>query len=160
MNIRPAVSEEAEALSALALRSKAHWSYSPDELSVFKEELTLRPEEIDGCAYVLEDAGELRGFYTLGEPADGTVELEHLFVDPLFFGRGGGTQLFRHAVHQASERGYCRLLIQSDPNAEGFYRTLGIQPLRHIPSSIPGRCLPYFELELRTGSKSFGRERR
>ena len=44
--IRPAHPEEAAQISELALRSKSHWDYAPEQLEVFREELTLTPETI------------------------------------------------------------------------------------------------------------------
>jgi len=147
--IRPAVPEEAEWISALALRSKAHWGYSPEQMSVFSRELTLSPTDIAARrAHVLEENGRIVGFYTLATRAEGDAELEHLFVEPSGLRRGSGAALFRHACAVAREAGFHRLVIQSDPNAAGFYVSVGARLERHIPSSIPGRELPFFSFDL------------
>jgi GNAT superfamily N-acetyltransferase len=147
--IRPAWPGEAETISALAVRSKAHWKYSPEQMAVFRSELTVTPEQIPGRrAHVLEEAGCLVGFYTL-LPRDAKVaELEHLFVEPTELGRGVGTALFHHACGVALRAGFRDLVIQSDPNAAGFYRAMGARLEREIPSSIPGRTIPYFAYSL------------
>ena len=46
MEIRPASAGEAAALSALALRSKAHWGYDAAFLDACRAELTLRDDEL------------------------------------------------------------------------------------------------------------------
>ena len=53
--IRRARPEEAGVLSALALRSKAHWGYDADFLAACRDDLTLIPEEIaTSMVYVLD----------------------------------------------------------------------------------------------------------
>lgn len=44
--IRPASPSEAVLISALAYRSKAYWNYSIEQLSIFKEELSLKSEDV------------------------------------------------------------------------------------------------------------------
>ena len=147
--IRPAKPSEAEEISALALRSKSHWGYNEDQLSVFRDELTLEPQDIvPRRTHVVEEAGRLLGFYTLTPQSRSKVELEHLFVEPSELHRGFGAALFRHACRVAREEGYVVLAIQSDPNAAEFYDRLGANRLREIPSSIPGRSIPYYEFSL------------
>jgi GNAT superfamily N-acetyltransferase len=146
--IRPARPDEAEAISALALRSKAHWPYGSEQLAVFRRELTLAAGDVVARrAHVLVEDGQLVGFYTLTR-REGDAELEHLFVEPARLGRGLGSALFRHACALARREGFGRLVIQSDPNAAGFYAALGARLERHVPSSIPGRELPLFSVWL------------
>ncbi len=147
--IRPAIPAEANAISELGIRSKAHWGYSAEQMQVFAEELTLVPADIRlRSVHVLESKGRLIGYYALVPKSTAVMELEHLFVDPAELRRGHGRSLFAHAIDLASQKKYQRLAIQSDPNAEGFYVALDVPLLRRIPSSIPGRSIPYFELEL------------
>lgn len=47
MLIRRAQPEEAEALTALIMRSKAHWGYSQELLDGWRSALTLRAETIE-----------------------------------------------------------------------------------------------------------------
>src|SRR5581483_9656510 len=105
--IRPARPDEAAAISALALRSKAHWGYSPDAMAVFQAELTLSPAEVlTGRAHVVEEEGQLVGFYTLRARGQGVIELEHLFVEPGRLRRGLGAALFWHALELARAAGF------------------------------------------------------
>ena len=46
LKIRVAVPEEADAISELAIRSKTHWNYTPEQMLVFRGELTLSPEDL------------------------------------------------------------------------------------------------------------------
>ena len=102
-----------------------------------------------GNAFVLEQSGEIAGFYSLEPISTDTVELGHLFVQPEAIGAGHGRALLTHACEAARERGYATLLIQGDPNAEAFYRAAGAQNVGSRKSaSIPGRELPLLEISL------------
>ena len=150
--IRRALPADATVLSAIALRAKAHWNYTPEQMQVFADELTLVPDELEEkTAFVLENDKIPLGFYTLVPHQDG-VELEHIFVDPPHIGHGHGRALFMHACEQARTLGCRHMMIQSDPNAAGFYTALGCALIRQIPSSIPGRTIPLFHFELRDPS--------
>ena len=59
-----------------------------DNLLTHPEHLILGPEGLaEGRTYVAEDDGSVVGFATWAE-ADGTIELEDLFVDPGWTGAG------------------------------------------------------------------------
>ncbi|MDX2020811.1 MAG: GNAT family N-acetyltransferase [Deltaproteobacteria bacterium] len=149
--LRPARPEDAEAISALALRSKAHWPYSDEQMAVFRLELVLSPEHLmRSNAHVIEEAGRLLGFYTLSQVDDRCTELEHIFVEPAFLGEGIGRALFRHACSAAAGCGALVLIVRSDPHAAGFYRALGGEFTGEIDSSIPGRKIPTFRWLLPT----------
>ena len=151
--VRRARPSEADFLSALALRSKMHWDYSLEELAVFRAELTIEPENVvPHHTHVVEEDGQVVGFYTLRPRERGAVELEHIFIEPSSLGQGFGSLLFHHACEVARDAGFRRLVIQSDPNASGFYHALGAQLERQIPSSIPGRTIPYFTVALSEGA--------
>jgi GNAT superfamily N-acetyltransferase len=46
---------------------------------------------------------------------------------PAAMGRGVGRALFLHAASRAKELGYRELRMESDPNAEAFYRPMGAE---------------------------------
>jgi GNAT superfamily N-acetyltransferase len=126
-NIRPACPGEARALSALALRSKAHWGYDGAFLDSVREALTLSEADLLAApVFVLETDGAAAGFYrVVGTPPEG--ELSDMWLDPTLIGRGLGRELFRHALATAAATGFTSLVIESDPNAEGFYAAMGAQ---------------------------------
>ncbi|MFF2351718.1 GNAT family N-acetyltransferase [Kitasatospora sp. NPDC058115] len=151
MLIRPARPDEAAALSALALRSKAHWGYDAAFIEACRAELTLHPERIgpDRTA-VAEDDGRVLGFVTLtGEPPEG--ELGMLFVEPAVIGRGIGRRLMEHLRAEATALGFARITFGADPNAEPFYLAVGAVRTGTTPSgSVAGRELPLLTLHLPT----------
>jgi ribosomal protein S18 acetylase RimI-like enzyme len=141
--LRAARPAEAEELSALALRSKAHWGYDESFLEACRAELTYLPDELAGRrTMVAELAGRVVGFYTLdGKPPVG--ELGNLWVDPASMGNGLGRLLWSHAVDSARAGKFRSFWLVADPHAEGFYLAMGAIRLGETPSdSVPGRMLP------------------
>lgn len=141
--IRRARADEADALSALARRSKAHWGYDGDFLERVREAMTLYPEDVDAHeVWVLESTfGPPIGYHRVipGDPA----ELEDLWVEPSAIGSGAGRLLFEHAVEIARSGGASALEIDADPNAVGFYERMGAVHIGETRSPlIPGRSLP------------------
>lgn len=127
MRLRAACPDEAEALSALIMRSKAHWGYNAAFLAACRNELRLlRDEVVARRTVVAERDGTPVGVATLdGDPPDGALGL--LFVEPDAIGRGVGRVLHRHVLTEASRLGFERVTIESDPHAEGFYLAMGAQ---------------------------------
>jgi GNAT superfamily N-acetyltransferase len=94
--------------------------------------------------------GKPVGFYAL--VVEGReIELEHLWVLPERMGAGIGRALFNDAVGRAASLGAEALGIESDPNAEGFYRRMGATRVGGISYSIAGqkRTLPVLVVEVR-----------
>lgn len=151
MRIRAADPCEAAQLSDLAFRAKAHWGYSDEFMQACADELTYPPEQIAAGGFeVLEDEGEIRGFYALSKVSPSTLELDALFVAPEHIGRGYGRALMTHALAAAREWAHVeRLVIQADPNAAPFYERAGARRIGERPSdSIPGRMLPLYEIDI------------
>ena len=156
MRIRPAHPDEAAEISRLAIAPKAHWGYDDGAMEIFARELTLDPADLVArSAHVAGEAGSLLGFYTLAgrdvsslDLGESSLELEHLYVRGDRLREGLGSLLLEHAGANARERGVSRLLIQVDPNAEGFYAKAGAEVIERIPTSIPGRTLPLMAIAL------------
>ena len=150
--VRPARVDEAELLSGLALRSKAHWGYSAAFIEACRDELTISLENMCSAAmryFVLEHEERVIGFYALRRHTPTEIELDALFVEPAHIGTGFGRELIEHAKRTASALGARRLVIQSDPYAARFYRAAGgRQTGKSESASVPGRYLPTFEITL------------
>lgn len=154
ISIRPATSGDARPLTELALRSKGHWGYSKSFLEACRDELSVTPQKIgDGrYTYFVAEADDcIAGFYALEDLADGSFELEALFVEPDSMGSGVGKTLMQHAVRQVAGCGGRSILIQGDPNAREFYMAAGASEVGVRESgSIPGRALPVFRIDVST----------
>jgi N-acetylglutamate synthase-like GNAT family acetyltransferase len=150
-SIREARPDEAALLSELAMRSKAHWGYDPAFLEACRADLTLTPKEIaESASFVCERDAEIVGFSRVVLMDERTAELDALFVDPAAIGTGAGKVLWERSVAAARELGAQDLMLQSDPHAEGFYRSRGARRIGEIASAVlPGRTLPLMHLDLR-----------
>ena len=145
--IRQARAGESENLTALCVRSKAHWGYDVDFMRLCTAALTVSEASIAaGRVLVATDAvGRTIGTVSVAEDGD-MAELALMFVDPPAIGGGAGRTLFEEAVRLARRLGYRRMAILADPNAAPFYERMGARFLRNAPSdAIPGRTLPLYE---------------
>jgi len=149
MQIREARVDEAQQLSDLALRSKAHWGYDAAFLDACRPVLVVEPDSIEaGQVYVAKIEGRIAGFYSL-KPLGEAIDLDMLFVDPWAIGQGCGAHLFHHACEQVRTLGGSRLIVESDPNAEPFYARMGMTRYAAHESNVQaGRMLPLLALDL------------
>ena len=141
---------QAEMLSNLAFRSKAYWGYSNEFMNACRAELTYSESMLNKnhCYYLLHD-GMVTGFYILEQSNMHECNLDDLFIDQNFIGKGFGQALIEHAKTIAVELGVKKIIIQSDPNAKGFYLAVGAVQIGVKESgSIPGRYLPMLEMNL------------
>ena len=147
--IRRARPEEAQALTDLALRSKAVWGYDQAFLAACRTELTVTAEQIQhSSVFVYEHGRRPLAVYRL-DITGAAAEVGLFFVDPAAIGQGVGTRLWRHLIGEARRRGVERIVVESDPNAEGFYLAMGARTVGAVPSrSIANRRLPLMELAL------------
>lgn len=152
MPIRPARPDEAAALTALAIRSKAHWGYDAAFMALAAPHLAIPPDLLAASRVWVSNDGDDRplGVMASGPPdATGLSDLTLLFVDPSAIGQGHGKALLRHALATAKAEGARRLHVLSDPNAAAFYRSQGAAQIGTAPSdAIPGRHLPVLEWRL------------
>lgn len=147
--IRLAHPDEAAVITDIAMRSKAHWGYDVAFMEACRPILTVHQSTIlSGNAWVAEQDQRLVGMYTLAPQAN-AIELDMLFVAPDVIGQGIGSALFKHAVTQARSRGARRLVTEADPNAEDFYRAVGMRKYGERESTVQaGRMLPLMEMSL------------
>ncbi len=136
--IRRARPDEADALTVLCLRAKAHWGYPAEQLARWHDALTVRADVLASHpAWVAERDGRLVGYCLLlaGEPH---WCLEDLFVDPSAIGQGIGRALMAQALVTARDGGARGLTIDADPHAEAFYLSQGARRVGTCAAPIPG----------------------
>lgn len=148
--IRPARPGETEALTALCVRSKAHWGYDATFMAKAMSELTILPGWIaDGLVLVAEIGDATAGVAGITDEGAGTFDVSVFFVDPDQMGEGIGRTLFDALCDLARAKGATRLAILSDPNAEPFYRRMGAKRIgEERSSSETGRVLPLLDYPL------------
>ena len=123
--IRPGVLADLPAAAEVYRSASLSNAGDRDNLLAHPEHLILRPEGLaEGRTYVAEEDGLLVGFATWIE-ADGTIELEDLFVHPGWMRRGIGTALINRIAGVLRVRGVQRLEVTANPDALGFYDAAG-----------------------------------
>lgn len=153
VRIRRGLPSEAAALSALCLRSKAHWGYDPDFIARCETSLRVEP---DACArgdvLVATHTARDVGVAALRMPsAEAAAELDLLFVEPDTIGSGVGAALFRAVVERFRACGVAAFEIASDPHAAAFYDRMGARQIGERPShAMPERMLPLYRFDIPT----------
>jgi GNAT superfamily N-acetyltransferase len=150
IKIRQAVPNDAPTLSSIAYLAKAHWGYPKRWMEIWKPQFDFSPryfEERDG--WVAEADGKPIAFYTLEEKST-KAWIENLWVHPDYIGRHIGKRLFMHALSHSRQKGHPILQLEADPNAVGFYKTMGMYKIGETRYPIEGqtRILPVMEIKL------------
>ena len=156
VQVRSARPGESRSLTALCVRSKAHWGYDLAFMKLSAAALNVNEEDIAAGRVLVAvgDADHVIGMACVLSDGD-TADLDALFIDPPAIGGGAGRALFEAAVVLARRQGARRMTILADPNAAAFYERMGARYLRHAPSdAIPGRTLPFYEYDLQPGTVS------
>jgi N-acetylglutamate synthase-like GNAT family acetyltransferase len=119
-------------------------------MEIFRPELTITPDQIErDHVAVAEREGRLAGFVHLRPEGVGVLELVSLFVDTWTIRQGIGKRLWNYSIAHAREHGYRAVTLESDPNAEPFYRKQGaIESGRRESNLMPGRVLTLMTIAL------------
>jgi GNAT superfamily N-acetyltransferase len=150
MHITRAKPTDAATLTYIAFAAKRHWGYAERWIEAWREVLTINSEFIashETYSAILD--GRTAGFYALGRK-DEQFDLLQMWVVPDAMGRGLGRAMFFHAIERTRELGGRELRIESDPNAEGFYRHMGAHRAGESIKELDGqrRELPVLIYEL------------
>jgi GNAT superfamily N-acetyltransferase len=136
--IRRARAADAAVLTAIAHAAKRHWGYPEHWIRAWAEELTVTRAYVAAHpVYLAEWETEIAAFYALRD-LESRWLVEHFWVRPVSMGLGIGRLLFLHAVETARTGGCAQLLIDSDPNAAGFYERMGAQWCGTVSAPMDG----------------------
>jgi len=147
--LRSATPDDATLLTDLTLRSKASWGHDAAYMAAVAGPLTVTPERMAGCrCEIMEDeSGRAMGFYLMAAtPPEAKLDL--LFIEPDFLRQGVGTILLRHALAAARDAGCTSMMLDSDPNAAGFYAAQGARQIGTKLSEASGARLPIMVFDL------------
>jgi GNAT superfamily N-acetyltransferase len=149
MVIRRAHPSEAALLTALAIRSKAHWGYDAAFMERAAVDLEITAELLErATAFVAQGDLDVLGFYVL-TLENGPPTLRDLWIDPVAIGKGLGRRLWTHMLGEARSLAYPVVRIVSEPNAQEFYAKMGARTVGSVESPIvKGRMLPLMEMDI------------
>ncbi|MBT1062029.1 GNAT family N-acetyltransferase [Bowmanella sp. Y26] len=150
--LREANPSDADVLSSIAMRAKAHWAYSADFMAAVAAELRVSSTQLQSSDWLCQVAVQdlcIVGYALVDASKAQQWVLEAMFVLPEVMGLGVGKQLMTW-VKTSMRRLQCpELMIPSDPYAEAFYVKMGATKIGETPSdSIVGRMLPLMKLKV------------
>ena len=126
MHLRPGKAQERDELEKLQLRSSIALLAYRDAILQHPESIELPLELLEeGRLQVAEVDGLLIGFSVMLAPEEKTGELDGLFVEPAWWGRGVGTALLRDALDRARAEGAIAMDVTANPEAVEFYAQFG-----------------------------------
>jgi GNAT superfamily N-acetyltransferase len=153
MEIIKADIADSEILTTITKKSKAYWGFSEEILKEWEDLLTITEDYIENNeVHKLVENGQFIGYYSYFSTDQNTVVLDNMFILPEFIGKGFGKVLMNHFLANIAQRGFNKITLEAEPNAENFYKTFGFETIGHLESSIKGRYLPIMELPI--GKKS------
>ena len=89
------------------------------------------------------------GFCAISQEGE-SASVEHLWVLPDYMGMSIGAALFKHILSRCKELGARVVVIESDPNAQGFYERMGAKKVGEVVGEVDGqpRVLPLLEVKI------------
>lgn len=148
-NILPAQTKDAEILSKITKQSKAYWGYTEAQMQIWDEELTVTPQYIEDNYVFKCIVDEITAaYYSLIDLGNDHIKLDNLFIKPSLIKQGLGSLLLGQAISFAQQLEFKVMVLDSDPNATGFYETHGFQIVDEKETDIPGRVMPIMALKI------------
>ena len=142
--IENATLQDIPKLNEISLESKAFWGYPEDWLNSWEDELTINQTHIENhqtFKLVHEDC--TIGFCVIEQHGD-ECHISHMWVIPKYIGWGFGKVLLEESIKRGVHSP-CKIMVESDPNAEGFYKKYGFHTIDQVESYPKGRYLPVME---------------
>ena len=136
-------------LTVLTIKSKSYWGYSPDQIEKWNDELTITQEYVDkNDVFKLSDNGQIIGYYSYLRLNSNTVKLDNIFIHPEYIRKGSGNLLMGNFIERMKKNGCKKITLDSEPNAEVFYKNFDFTVVGKLESSIKDRFLPIMEKEI------------
>lgn len=135
VTIRDGVAAERVDLEALMFRSSVHASRYAEQLRAHPDAVSIPAVQFAARQVRVADAGgAMVGFAVLLDAIGGSCELDSLFVDPAWMGRGVGRRLVEDAAATARRTGAAAIGVVANPEAHGFYVRMGFRENGQAPT--------------------------
>ena len=150
MTIEKANTNDDKILTEITKKSKAFWGYSEEQIEIWSEFLTVTKEYIETkSVYNLVVEDKIIGYYSFFHESENTIKLDNLFVLPDFIGKGFGKIIMNDFLLRLKNSAVEKVVLNSEPNAEEFYKKFGFVKVGQIETSIKDRFLPIMELKIK-----------
>ena len=141
MKTRPASIDDLNDLNVISVQSKKYWGYPDAWIEKWKEDLTINEQQFSQQSIlVLEISEQIIGFCSIIKN-DLNYEILHLWILPVFIGKGYGKKLLEDAIQKYTKADK-PIIVIADPNAESFYQKHGFITFDRVESFPKGRFLP------------------
>jgi GNAT superfamily N-acetyltransferase len=152
---RPARPDEHPVLEGILRRASLAAPDYREQLLAHPEVLELPVEQIEsGRVFVSDMNRKPAGFCVVVPASAGEHELEGLFVDPPFWGRGIGRLLVGHAAAIAAGMGARRMSVIAGHEARGFYEKCGFVVTGETRTQFAPALIMHLMLEAAGGGKN------
>ena len=149
MEIVEAKIDDSEILTQITKLSKAYWGYSDEQIEDWSELLTITKNYIEtNHVYKLLVDNMTIGYYSYIILNENEVKFDNLFILPNYIGRGYGKVLMFDFLNKLQNSEIKKVILDSEPNAERFYKQFGFIKVGQLETSIKGRFLPIMELAI------------
>lgn len=136
-------------LTDLTKKSKSYWGYSPDQIEKWNDDLTITQKYIyNNYVFKLSDNGQIIGYYSYLRLNSKTVKLVNIFIHPKHIRKGYGKFLMENFIERMKKDKFKKITLDSEPNAEAFYKNFDFTVVGKLESSIKDRFLPIMEKEI------------
>lgn len=146
VKIKEADDQDAEILTEINFDGKAFWGFTKEQLAEWTTVLTITPDYIaQNEVWKLVSDSEIIGYFSY-IILDTEVLLDNLFIRQKNIGKGYGKLLMLDFL--AKTKNFKKVILESEPKAENFYKKFGFTTCGQKESVIKGRILPKMELVL------------
>lgn len=147
MQITKAIPKDSETLTQLTIASKSHWNYSEKQITSWLPDLSISENYIaTNQVYKLVENEVVLGYYSF-LISDAEIELDNLFVMPIYIGKGYGKKLMLDFLKRIQEINVKKIVLYADPNVEAFYKHDGFKTIGKKATKETNRFLPIMEKE-------------
>lgn len=151
MTITKSNREDHEILTDITKKSKAYWGYSVEQMEQWSDLLTITTDYIDANhVYKLVVDNSTVGYYSYFNVSENVIKLDNLFVLPNYIGKGLGKTLMDDFISRIKNTETLKVVLDSEPNTQGFYEKFGFIKVAQIETAITNRYLPVMELNIHT----------
>jgi ribosomal protein S18 acetylase RimI-like enzyme len=149
MNIQNAKTKDHIRLTEITKKSKAHWGYSDEQMEKWNNNLTITRDYIEeNLVFNLIDENQIIGYYSYLRLENNQVKIDNLFILPEYIGKGFGSFLMNDFLERMRNEKHQKIILDSEPNAEQFYKKIGFTKIGEFETSIKNRFMPIMEMKL------------
>ena len=146
-------------LSAIAYSSTRYLNYPEERFLAWKEDLTITKEYLrTNIVRKLMLCNDTIGFYSIQlNETEQTIKsiriekgfwLDHFFIKPEYIGFHFGKMMFIDCSSYCRKNDIKEIKVFVDPKSEGFYQKMGCKKVRMSKSSITGREIPVYKIDI------------